>query len=68
MSYMDSYHDGITKGDCKTPGAPGAVVVPEDPAAPSEDVSSKKQSVSDLFTIVSLLYPPLKYANYSSQE
>ena len=27
------------------------VADPEDPAAPSKDVSSKKQSLSDLFTI-----------------
>ena len=32
-------------------GAPGAVPVPSDPAAPSKDVSSKKQRLSDLFTI-----------------
>ena len=38
--------------DRKTPGAPGAVVVTEDPAAPSREVSSKRQSLSDLFTIV----------------
>lgn len=38
--------------DRKTPGAPGAVVVKEDPAAPSREVSSKRQSLSDLFTIV----------------
>ncbi|KAL8828424.1 MAG: hypothetical protein Q9191_002597 [Dirinaria sp. TL-2023a] len=35
----------------KVPGAPGAVVVAEDPAAPSPEVSSKKQRLSDLFTI-----------------
>ena len=34
-------------------GAPG-VVVPNDPAAPSPEVSSKKQRLSDLFTIVRL--------------
>lgn len=39
-------------GDSKTAGAPGAVVVAEDPAAPSKYVSSKRQSLSDLFTIV----------------
>lgn len=38
--------------DRKTPGAPGTVVVKEDPAAPSREVSSKRQSLSDLFTIV----------------
>lgn len=37
----------------KVPGAPGAVVVPDDPDAPSPEVSSKKQRFSDLFTIVS---------------
>ena len=36
----------------KIAGAPGVVVVPEDPAAPSKLVSSKKQRLSDLFTIV----------------
>ena len=60
MSYIDRYHDGATKGDSIIPGAPGAVVVPEDPAAPSEDVSSKRQSISDLFTIVSALYAQIK--------
>ena len=38
------------------PGAPGTVVVAEDPAAPSKEVSSKRQSLSDVFTIVSLLF------------
>ena len=52
MSEVDQYS---INGDSKTPGAPGAVVVAEDPAAPSKDVSSKRQSVSDLFTIVSAL-------------
>ena len=33
-------------------GLPGAVVVPEDPAAPSAEVSSKRQRLSDVFTIV----------------
>ena len=33
------------------PGAPGAVVVAEDPAAPSKEVSSRRQRLSDLFTI-----------------
>ena len=68
MSYIDSYHDGVTKGDSKTPGAPGAVVVPEDPAAPSEDVSSKKQSISDLFTIVSSLNGPVKRADLCPKQ
>ncbi len=39
----------------KVPGAPGAIVVADDPAAPSPEVSSRKQRLSDLFTIVSLL-------------
>ena len=38
----------------KTAGAPGVVVVPEDPAAPSKLVSSKRQRLSDIFTIVRL--------------
>lgn len=43
----------VRKGNGKTAGAPGVVVVDEDPpAAPSKEVSSKKQSLSDLFTIV----------------
>ncbi|MCJ1352753.1 MAG: Plasma membrane permease, mediates uptake of glycerophosphoinositol and glycerophosphocholine [Icmadophila ericetorum] len=36
----------------KTAGAPGVVVVPEDPAAPSKLVSSKRQRLSDIFTII----------------
>ena len=56
MSDVDQYTDGILKGDSKTPGAPGAVVVAEDPAAPSKDVSSKRQSLSDVFTIVRPLH------------
>ena len=55
MSDVDRYSDEGTKGGSKIPGAPGAVVVAEDPAAPSKDVSSKRQSLSDLFTIVSVL-------------
>ena len=35
----------------KIPGAPGVVTVREDPAAPSAQVSSKRQSLSDVFTI-----------------
>lgn len=56
MSGMDQYSDERTNEHSKTPGAPGAVVVAEDPAAPSKDVSSKRQSLSDLFTIVSVLH------------
>lgn len=37
------------------PGAPGAMVTADDPAAPSLEVSSRKQRLSDLFTIVSRL-------------
>ena len=54
MSEIDQSSDEGTNGGSKTPGAPGAVVVAEDPAAPSKDVSSKRQSLSDLFTIVSV--------------
>ena len=53
MSDIDQYSDEGINGDFKVPGAPGAVVVADDPAAPSKDVSSKRQSLSDLFTIVS---------------
>ena len=55
MSDIDHFSDGGTNGDSKTPGAPGVVIVAEDPAAPSNVVSSKRQSMSDLFTIVSIL-------------
>ena len=55
MSDIDHFSDEGTKGDSKTPGAPGVVVVAEDPAAPSNVVSSQRQSMSDLFTIVSIL-------------
>ncbi|CAF9941865.1 MAG: Plasma membrane permease, mediates uptake of glycerophosphoinositol and glycerophosphocholine [Alectoria fallacina] len=51
MSDVDQYSDEGTNGDSKFPGAPGAVVVANDPTAPSKDVSSKRQSLSDLFTI-----------------
>jgi len=37
--------------DTKTPGAPGTVVVAEDPLAPSKQVSSTRQRLSDIFTI-----------------
>ncbi|MDI1491231.1 MAG: Plasma membrane permease, mediates uptake of glycerophosphoinositol and glycerophosphocholine [Ramalina farinacea] len=40
-----------SSSDDPTPGAPGVIVIPSDPAAPSKDVSSKRQSLSDLFTI-----------------
>lgn len=36
----------------KTPDAPNTVAVPSDPAAPSKEVSTKRQSLSDIFTIV----------------
>ena len=36
------------------PGVPGVVAVPEDPAAPSVEASSKRQRLSDIFTIVRL--------------
>ena len=35
----------------KAAGLPGVVVVPEDPSAPSKDVSPKRQRLSDIFTI-----------------
>ena len=38
--------------DNKTPGAPGAVVVTEDPSAASREVSLKRKSLLDLFTII----------------
>ncbi|MCJ1312720.1 Plasma membrane permease, mediates uptake of glycerophosphoinositol and glycerophosphocholine [Agyrium rufum] len=44
-----SYEKGFASN--VTPGAPGAVVVAEDPAAPSQQVSSGRQSLSDVFTI-----------------
>ncbi|MCJ1477848.1 Plasma membrane permease, mediates uptake of glycerophosphoinositol and glycerophosphocholine [Lambiella insularis] len=44
--FMASSHE-------KVAGAPGVVAVPEDPEAPSKLVSSAKQRMSDLFTIVS---------------
>lgn len=40
----------------KVAGAPGVTVVPDDPAAPSKSVSSKRQRLSDLFTIVRHIY------------
>ena len=52
MLDLDRFSDEDAKTDSKTPGAPGAVVVAEDPAAPSKEISSKRQSLSDLFTIV----------------
>ena len=55
MSDIDHFSHGGTKGDSKTPGAPGVVIVADDPAAPSNAVSSQRQSLSDLFTIVSIL-------------
>lgn len=58
MSDDNLYSEWDTKkDDSKTPGAPGAVVLAEDPTAPSKDVSSKRQSLSDLFTIVSASSP-----------
>ena len=48
-----SDEEGTLRDYEKTPGAPDAVAVPEDPAAPSKLVSSKKQRLSDIFTIVS---------------
>ena len=48
---QDTENPKTFDNDRKTPGAPGAVVVAEDPAAPSPVVSSKRQRLSDLFTI-----------------
>ena len=56
MSDAEKISEEDLKSDTKTPGAPGAVVVAEDPAAPSREVSSRRQSLSDLFTIVSHHY------------
>ena len=53
MSDVEKISEEDLKQDLKVPGAPGAVVVAEDPAAPSREVSSRRQSLSDLFTIVS---------------
>ena len=54
MSDVKYLGDEIDNGlGLKVPGAPGAVVVADDPAAPSPEVSSRKQRLSDLFTIVS---------------
>ena len=62
MSDMDQYSGGLKDDIPKCPGAPGAVVVAKDPAAPSKDVSSKRQSLSDLFTIVSSIYARVEVA------
>ena len=43
--------------DEKVAGAPGVIAVPGDPAAPSRQVSSTRQRLSDLFTIVSARNP-----------
>ena len=44
--------EDLPKGNEKVAGAPGVVVVADDPAAPSKEVSGKRQSLSDIFTIV----------------
>ena len=41
----------LYQNDTNTSGAPGAVVLAEDPAAPSKEVSSRRQRLSDIFTI-----------------
>ena len=56
-----SDEEGTLRDYEKTPGAPGAVAVPEDPAAPSKLVSGKRQRLSDIFTIVSLTARILHY-------
>lgn len=46
--------DEVDNGlNAHVPGAPRAIVVADDPMAPSPEVSSRKQRLSDLFTIVS---------------
>ncbi len=53
MSALDPSSSNDDRGSVeKTPGAPNTVAVPSDPAAPSKEVSSKRQSLSDIFTIV----------------
>lgn len=55
MSELEHISDDDGKrSDEKFPGAPGTVVAVTDPAAPSTEVSSKRQSLSDVFTIVRL--------------
>ena len=41
----------LYQNDTKIPGAPGAIVSAEDPEAPSKEVSSRRQRLSDIFTI-----------------
>ena len=57
MSDKDRINDEkveiIISGQKATAGDPSVVAVPEDPTAPSKEVSSKRQSLSDIFTIVS---------------
>ena len=49
--YQDTKTAKAYDDDTITAGAPGTVVVAEDPAAPSREVSSTRQRLSDLFTI-----------------
>lgn len=51
VKYLGDEDDNGLNAKC--PGAPGTVVVADDPAAPPPEVSSRKQRLSDLFTIVS---------------
>ena len=52
MSDIDRATEEDAELSAKTPDAPGAVVVAENPAAPPGEVFSKQQSMSDLFAIV----------------
>ncbi|MCJ1405429.1 Plasma membrane permease, mediates uptake of glycerophosphoinositol and glycerophosphocholine [Xylographa trunciseda] len=52
MSDSDRISDEeVHTSDEKVAGAPGVIAVPEDPLAPSRQVSSRRQRLSDLFTI-----------------
>ena len=49
---LNNDNDLKVESDEKIAGATGVVVVADDPAAPSKVVSSGRQRLSDLFTIV----------------
>lgn len=51
VKYLDDEVDGGLNAHVS--GAPGATVTADDSTAPSPEVSSRKQRLSDLFTIVS---------------
>ena len=63
MSDKERISDDEVEVTDKVAGAPGIVAVPEDPAAPSKEVSSKRQSLSDIFTIVCLATPRILSGN-----